>query len=96
MTIAIYPGSFDPITNGHLDIATRAAKLFDKLGLEYSRTEKSGEPSITKNFLTNHPHPLVQKIAQARKVNKVSTTFIDSILKYEHCGRIHSEINQIR
>ena len=31
MTIAIYPGSFDPITNGHLDIVTRAAKLFDKL-----------------------------------------------------------------
>jgi pantetheine-phosphate adenylyltransferase len=31
LNIAIYPGSFDPITNGHLDIATRAAKLFDKL-----------------------------------------------------------------
>ncbi len=31
MTIAIYPGSFDPITNGHLDIVTRAAKLFEKL-----------------------------------------------------------------
>ncbi len=31
MTIAIYPGTFDPITNGHLDIATRAAKLFQKL-----------------------------------------------------------------
>ncbi|HUT97287.1 MAG TPA: pantetheine-phosphate adenylyltransferase [Dehalococcoidales bacterium] len=31
MRVAIYPGTFDPITNGHLDIATRAAKLFDKL-----------------------------------------------------------------
>lgn len=31
MTIALYPGSFDPVTNGHLDVATRASKLFDKL-----------------------------------------------------------------
>ena len=31
MNIAIYPGSFDPITNGHLDIAARAAQLFDKV-----------------------------------------------------------------
>ena len=31
MTIAIFPGSFDPITNGHLDIIKRASKLFDKL-----------------------------------------------------------------
>ncbi len=30
MIIALYPGSFDPITNGHLDIAKRASKLFDK------------------------------------------------------------------
>ena len=29
--IAIYPGSFDPCTNGHVDIITRASKLFDKL-----------------------------------------------------------------
>lgn len=31
MTVAIYPGSFDPITNGHLDIARRSAKLFERL-----------------------------------------------------------------
>jgi pantetheine-phosphate adenylyltransferase len=31
MTSALYPGTFDPITNGHLDIIERAAKLFDSL-----------------------------------------------------------------
>ena len=31
MKIAIYPGSFDPITNGHLDVLNRAMKIFDKV-----------------------------------------------------------------
>jgi pantetheine-phosphate adenylyltransferase len=31
LTTAIYPGSFDPITNGHIDIAARASKLFDEV-----------------------------------------------------------------
>lgn len=31
MTIAIYPATFDPITNGHIDIAARAAVIFDEL-----------------------------------------------------------------
>ena len=31
LKIAVYPGSFDPITNGHVDIIRRAAKLFDRL-----------------------------------------------------------------
>ena len=31
MTIAVYPGTFDPMTNGHLDIAVRASRLFDKV-----------------------------------------------------------------
>lgn len=31
MVNAVYPGSFDPVTNGHVDIASRAAAIFDKL-----------------------------------------------------------------
>ena len=31
MTVAIYPATFDPITNGHVDIATRAANIFERL-----------------------------------------------------------------
>ena len=31
MRIGIYPGSFDPVTQGHLDIISRASKLVDKL-----------------------------------------------------------------
>ena len=33
MNVAVYPGSFDPITNGHLDIVERAAKVFDRVVL---------------------------------------------------------------
>jgi len=42
VTTAIYPGSFDPITNGHLDIVKRASALFDKLIIGiYDRPRKN-------------------------------------------------------
>ena len=76
--------------------ARSIAKAFDKLGLPYDRTEKSKEPSFTKNFLQNHPHELGRSIADAREINKAHTTFIDSITKHAVNGRIHADINQIR
>ena len=39
MKIAIYPGTFDPITLGHLDILRRAGKLFDKIILAVAPSE---------------------------------------------------------
>ena len=76
--------------------ARSIAQVFDKLKLDYDRTAKTSAPSFTKNFLQNHPHPLVKRIAQAREINKAHTTFIDTILKHNHKGRIHAEINQLR
>ena len=71
-------------------------KVFQKLNLPYEVTEKTGSPSFTKNFISKHNHPVVNMIAEARKINKVRTTFIDTILRHEHKGRIHADINQIR
>ena len=76
--------------------ARSIAKVFEKLRLPFDRTEKTDSPSFTKNFLQNHTHPLVKLIARAREINKAHTTFIDTILKHEHKGRIYAEINQLR
>ena len=76
--------------------ARSIAKVFDKLSLPYERTAKTNSPSFTKNFLQEHEHPVVKMIARAREINKAHTTFIDTILRYEHKGRIHADINQIR
>jgi len=76
--------------------ARSIAEVFENLKIPFERTEKTDAPSFTKNFLQEHEHPVVNLIAKAREVNKAHTTFIDSILKYEHNGRIHAEINQLR
>jgi len=45
-TVAVYPGSFDPITNGHLDVIQRAATIFDRMIVAVARhTEKT--PTFT-------------------------------------------------
>jgi pantetheine-phosphate adenylyltransferase len=46
MRRAIYPGSFDPLTNGHLDVIERASKLFDRVIVAVARSE-SKHPLFT-------------------------------------------------
>jgi pantetheine-phosphate adenylyltransferase len=48
MRTAIYPGSFDPLTNGHLDVVQRAAKLFDRVVVAIAKNE-SKNPLFTLN-----------------------------------------------
>lgn len=40
MNTAVYPGTFDPITNGHLDLIERAAKIFDKVVVSIAESPK--------------------------------------------------------
>ena len=76
--------------------ARQIGQAFDKLKIEYPRTEKTGEPSFTQNWLHNSKHEISQLIVQAREINKFHNTFLQGILKYEHKGRVHAEINQLR
>jgi len=76
--------------------ASSIAKVFDKLGLSYKRTAKTNAPAFTKVFLANHVHPVAQKIVRLREFNKANTTFIETILKHEHNGRIHCDFNPLR
>ena len=43
-TIAIYPGTFDPVTNGHLDLIHRGAKIFDQLIVAIAKNPEKGVP----------------------------------------------------
>ncbi len=76
--------------------AASIAKAFDKLGVEYPKTEK-GAPSFTKSFLEACEHPLAKMVVEVREVNKTHNTFLQPYLDAsEATGRIHSHVSQLR
>ena len=71
--IAVYPGSFDPVTNGHLDIIRRAAKMFDKVIVLVSYNAK-------KNGGTFAPHERVDFIRRCVKIPNVTVDSYQGLL----------------
>lgn len=70
MTTAIYPATFDPITNGHIDIATRAARIFSKVVVAVFN-----RPAKTLLFSTEERLAMVQKaLSHLPNVEVVSYT----------------------
>jgi len=68
MRTAIYPGSFDPLTNGHLDLVQRATKLFDQVVVAVARSE-SKNPLFT----------LAERVALVEQaVKKIPNVTVDS------------------
>ncbi len=85
--------------------ASSVAMVFDELGVSYPTSEdqqddmfrkSGGVPSFTKQWLSAHDHPVAQMIVKLREFDKADSSFIDSILKHEHNGRIHCEFHQLR
>jgi DNA polymerase I-like protein with 3'-5' exonuclease and polymerase domains len=76
--------------------AASIAKAFDKLGIDYPKTDK-GAPSFTKSFLESCEHPIAKAIVEVREINKTYNTFLQPYLDAsEATGRIHSHISQLR
>lgn len=77
MKIGFYPGSFDPITNGHLDIVSRGAHLFDKLYVAISVN-----PNKKTMFTADERVELVKEVL--KEIPNVEVIKSD-ILTVEHC-----------
>lgn len=69
MKIAIYPGSFDPITNGHIDILKRSLEVFDKVIIVVSKNPKK------KGYFTVEERK--EMIEEALKDEKISNATVD-------------------
>ena len=72
-TIAICPGSFDPITNGHLDIITRAAKMFSKV-IVVVMTNAAKTPCFSPNVRMD----MISKATEG--IENVEVDFYDGLL----------------
>lgn len=75
MKIALYPGTFDPITNGHIDIIERAAHLFDKVIVTVAVNS-----SKTPMFSVEERVNLIQAIIKQKKYNNVSVEHFNGLL----------------
>jgi pantetheine-phosphate adenylyltransferase len=68
-TIAVYPGSFDPITNGHLDIVARAAAVFDRVIVAVLANPRKTpllsvevRMAVIRDVLDNDARPLLERV----------------------------------
>ncbi len=76
MRIALYPGTFDPITNGHLDILDRARRLFDHIIITIAMN-----PHKQPLFTMQERVDLINQVLQERKINhNVSVEAFEGLL----------------
>jgi pantetheine-phosphate adenylyltransferase len=90
MRTAIYPGSFDPLTNGHLDVIQRAAKLFDRVIVAVAEND-SKHP-----LFTLAERAALVKQAVARLPNVQTDSFNGLLVEYVASHRAHAIVRGLR
>lgn len=86
MTVAVYAGTFDPITNGHLDIAIRASRIFDKviIGVYDSpaaiRSASSGAGSAGRGLLFNTKERVTMVEAATKEVSNIKVVSFSGLI----------------
>jgi pantetheine-phosphate adenylyltransferase len=89
-TVAVYPGSFDPITNGHLDVTQRAAKMFDRVIVAVA-----GNAQKAPLFSTRERVALAR--AAVRKLHNVSVDDFEGLLiHYAHRKKATAVVRGLR
>ena len=85
MAIAVYPGSFDPFTYGHLDIATRAAKMFETVHIVVVHN-----PAKKPRLTTTQRVDLITEILKNKPGNFVVSS-LDSGLLVDYCKSLKAD-----
>ena len=75
MKVAIYPGSFDPITNGHLDIITRSSKIVDRLIIAVSKNNKKKTL-----FKINERVEMIKEVIKNENISNVEVDTFEGLL----------------